>query len=131
MKGYLDKNSYDTSTFLKAQEEEEEEEDQEEEEEDELFSIKAKSSNMTGEMKKAKEKLKKGIFTIDNSIKSFNLQEESELEGNKIQESFEVTPHSNWIQTFMKNEHYNIHEVESNGDCLFAVVRDAFQTNWL
>lgn len=126
---YLDKNSYDTSTFLKAQEEEEEEEDQEEEEEekDELFSVKAKASNMTGEMKKAKEKLKKGIFTIDNSIKSFNLQEESELEGNKIQESFEVTPHSNWIQTFMKNEHYNIHEVESNGDCIFAVVRDAFK----
>ena len=33
---------------------------------------------------------------------------------------------SNWIVNFMKNIEYKIHPVESNGDCFFATVRDAF-----
>ena len=31
-----------------------------------------------------------------------------------------------WIQKYMRNNQYRIHEVETNGDCFFAVVRDAF-----
>ena len=33
---------------------------------------------------------------------------------------------SNWVENFMKNKEYKIHPVESNGDCFFATVRDAF-----
>ena len=33
---------------------------------------------------------------------------------------------SSWLENFMKNKEYKIHPVESNGDCFFATVRDAF-----
>ena len=31
-----------------------------------------------------------------------------------------------WIQKCMRNKFYNIQDVESNGDCFFATIRDAF-----
>lgn len=31
-----------------------------------------------------------------------------------------------WIEVFMKNENYDIENVESNGDCLFATIREAY-----
>ena len=32
----------------------------------------------------------------------------------------------NWVQKFMKNKKFGIQDVESQGDCFFAVVREAF-----
>ena len=33
-----------------------------------------------------------------------------------------------WIQGFYNNEHFSIQDVESNGDCFFATLREAFKT---
>lgn len=33
-----------------------------------------------------------------------------------------------WVQHFMQNPYYHIHEVEDNGDCFFATIRDAYKS---
>ena len=100
----------------------------ESEDEDDFHNVKVKSSKLSGEMKKATQLLEKGVFTIDPKIKKLNpLIEETQEIANAIKENYESSHKNNWLQEYMKNEHYGIHDVESNGDCFFAVIRDAFQ----
>ena len=87
-----------------------------------------RKSNNSKEVEKAAGLLKKGPFIIDNSIvKPKLLTEETIAEANEIKKTFKKSSRNNWIQNFMKNNNYGIHEVESNGDCFFAVIRDAFK----
>ena len=83
---------------------------------------------MSHEMKKTTKVLENGIFTIDREVKVPNpLIEENEETANEIKKSYSPSSRNNWIQEYMKNENYEIHDVENNGDCFFAVVRDAFK----
>ena len=142
---YVDTSGSDSTQFvkdqhiMKKQEEEEEEEDEDEEdlsdvdtidkeEEEEIFSLKVKPSKMSTETKIATQKLEDGIFIIDTKIKlQPDLLEESDEMAKTLREKFDGNPNNNWIQTYMKNSNYGLHEVESNGDCFFAVIRDAFK----
>jgi hypothetical protein len=54
------------------------------------------------------------------------LQEETHRMAQKIKHNYIDSDKNPWIQKFTHNSNYSIIEVESNGDCLFAVVRDAF-----
>jgi hypothetical protein len=87
---------------------------------DETYSSKGKNS--------ANKILEKGIFIIDeNARQPPTLPEETEGESTEIRKKYKERTAHNWVQKFMKNENYDIHEVESNGDCFFAVLRDAFK----
>ena len=100
----------------------------ESDEDDDIHRVKVKSSKLSGEVKKANQILEDGIFVIDPKIRKMNpLIEETQEIANAIKENFESSHKNNWLQEYMKNEYYGIHDVENNGDCFFAVIRDAFQ----
>jgi len=80
------------------------------------------------ELEHANKILERGVFDIDtNAVQPKQLMEETEQDANDIKSKYKETSKQPWIQKLMKNPYYRIHEVESNGDCLFAVVRDAFK----
>jgi len=100
-------------------------EEEEEDESDEVSKVKAPRSRET---EKTQAVLKKGFFETDDRVKiPALLTEETEKEADQIKKDFSDSKDKPWIAKFMKNDHFTIHSVESNGDCFFAVVRDAFK----
>ena len=79
------------------------------------------------QLERAHQLLKEGIFETDTKVNAPpTLVEESDTIAKEIKSNFQESAKTNWLQDFMRNPHYAIHEVERNGDCFFAVVRDAF-----
>jgi len=136
---YIDRNGSDSDTFVKTHDmtelsnapeliEQPDESDDEYDEADEVVSVKVKPSNMSKEAEKATKTLQGGIFTVDSKIRPpVELVEETESDAKQYKKDFKPSARTSWIEKFMKNNNYDIHEVEKNGDCLFAVIRDAFK----
>ena len=92
----------------------------EEIEDDAIFTVPIKSSQKNPQINT--------VFEIDNKKPlPQNLYEETKQESIDIRKSYRLASHHEWIQKFMKNIHYDIIDNEGSGDCLFAVIRDAFQ----
>lgn len=107
-------------------EEDEKEEQGKEDDEDDITTIKPASYSRQTE--RATESLKDGVFVVDKHIKPpVLLTEESEKEATALKKEYRESSRTPWISKFMKNDHFGIHEVEANGDCFFAVIRDAFK----
>ena len=130
-----------------------EDDDEDEEDEDDTVSISSSSSSSSEETDKTKEseneddmfkiptsKLGKkprkktsttdsdSPFKTDTATKMpKQLVEETKTMAEDIKSKFEESPKNEWIENFMKNNHYDIQDNEGGGDCLFAVIRDAFQ----
>jgi len=99
-----------------------------EDDSDEVTKVTTPLSKISPSTEKIRESLKEGIFDYDPEVKHpVTLTEETEEDAKKIKSEFKSSVRDLWIQKFMKNGFYDIHSVESNGDCLFAVVRDAFK----
>ena len=62
---------------------------------------------------------------IKNPLILAPLQEETKQDAMTIKEGF--TSGHLWLQQFMKNNNYTIQDNEAQGDCFFAVIRDAFE----
>jgi hypothetical protein len=99
-----------------------------EQEEDSVLSLSIPKNGFSSEvLNRAQEMLKNGIFEPDSSTNPPpTLVEETEAIAKEIKSGFQDSAKTNWVQDFMRNPNYSIHEVEANGDCFFAVVRDAF-----
>jgi predicted NAD-dependent protein-ADP-ribosyltransferase YbiA (DUF1768 family) len=76
----------------------------------------------------SKKEKNDGIFVIDKTQKTpLNLIEENEEISNSLKQQYSENSKTNWMERFMKNNNYDIIDNEGGGDCLFAVIRDAFQ----
>jgi len=54
------------------------------------------------------------------------ISEESKEDAKDITDKYHFNESDLWIQKCMKNKLYTIQDVEANGDCFFATIRDAF-----
>ena len=119
---------------LGPEETEEEEEDEEEDDIDQLkkgTNDKDKNKSQLTEIDKAQDEriTYDTLFIKEDPLPSVSSwPTETREDSVKMKESFKKNKSttSNWIVNFMKNREYKIHPVESNGDCFFATVRDAF-----
>lgn len=56
------------------------------------------------------------------------LPPETSKDANDIREKFHEGSGDTWLQKYMQNKNYTISDNEGGGDCLFATIRDAFQS---
>lgn len=95
---------------------------------DEVMKVKIDPYKKQPSLEEIERVIQNGIFEINSSIKPpKSLVEESLDEANTIKSQYKNYGRGNWIEKFMKNNNYQIHDVENNGDCFFAVIRDAFR----
>ena len=55
------------------------------------------------------------------------LPDENDLDMDEINADYKESSKNSWIETFTRNNHYTVHANEGSGDCLFAVIRDAYR----
>ncbi len=97
-------------------------EEEEEEESSDVMDIQQKHNPKPKE-KESKES--KDVFEeIGNADIPEMLKEETKAEADALKNP---SANSNWVQKFMKNENYRIHDVPADGDCFFTVIVDAFK----
>lgn len=103
-------------------------EEESEENEDIVVLETTTQKNESKEVEHANKVLLPGVFEHDDKIKPPPLlQEETESDAKVVPKYKSTSKDDSWIVKYMSNKNYQIHQVEANGDCLFAVVRDAYK----
>jgi predicted NAD-dependent protein-ADP-ribosyltransferase YbiA (DUF1768 family) len=69
-----------------------------------------------------------GIFKKNTNIQTpIELPEETLTDVESIHSSYDENKATHWVQRAFRNDHFEIHEVDKNANCLFNVVCAAFQ----
>jgi predicted NAD-dependent protein-ADP-ribosyltransferase YbiA (DUF1768 family) len=110
------------------EEEEEEKEGEGEEEEESYLALPKNLVKETSQSSPSTKKSKPESLFIDSEVSSREpLPEETQEDALKLKREYKESTKNKWIEKFMKNNEYNEVDNEGGGDCLFAVIRDAFE----
>jgi len=94
----------------------------------EPFELNETDIRVSKSMESADKVLQKGVFDIDKTVKRpISLQEETKEIAKQMKKEYVERKNPEWIEKFMKNNHYDIVDAENNGDCLFDTVRIAYE----
>jgi len=94
----------------------------------EPFELNETDIRVSKSMESADKVLQKGVFDIDKTVKRpLSLQEETKEIAKQMKKEYVERKNPEWIEKFMKNNHYDIVDTENNGDCLFDTVRIAYE----
>jgi len=103
------------------------EDDEDEDDEDDILQLKPTEITKSKAIEQSEYLLKDGVFTIDrNKKRPDSLLEETKEQSQKMKKDFQESSKNKWIESFMKNNNYDIVETLSNGDCFFDGIRIAY-----
>lgn len=120
-----DKDNQNDNEKLDNDEDQEDDEDDEEEDDDVT-----KVSNIKNKLVEVKEDddLVDGIFIDNKNFKKKPLLKEEFLKDSQDNKNdYEDRANSEWINQFLKNNHFGVIDNDGGGDCFFASIRDAFE----
>jgi hypothetical protein len=107
--------------------EENDTDDDDEDKDNDVMKLKKSDESSNETKSKSASDGKEGIFIIDKHvILPEPLKEETEAIADEIKTTYKKSSGNNWLENFFNNHNYKIVDVESNGDCFFAVIREAF-----